>query len=684
VEIDIGDHKRLIILSLFLTGMALIFSFGMDSSSAAVSSTIYVSPHGNDSWNGQSATYNSTSKNGPKATIKNATKSIQSGMVFVERGTYHENGITIYNEITIKGESKTGTIIDGDKKGNIFIVPSGTTAEIVDIRLINGNSSFGGAVKNSGKLTMTNTYLSKNVADSGGAVWNNGTLNISGCTFESNIGNNTAYGGGAIHNENGTLIITNSNFTMNSAKSMGGAVFNSVKSTCIIKSTNFTGNEVIESSKTYGGAVSNSGILTVNNSVFYMNTAEYGGALFNENNTILNNCTFISNQANAGGALYNTGYFNLTNSTLTKNIAMNYGGAFAGFGGNANINFNRITGNNALQGSGVYTEANYVNSNYNWWGSNNSPTGFTYGNVDASKWMVLTLNNSKVVKNGTTSNVSANLLYDNKNVLHDPSKGHIPDGVNVIFSTNKGSFKPSNTYTANGQALTAYSATQTGIVTISAAMDNQTIQSNMTVVTPLKINITTPKNGAVNVPGNSTIQIKFNQNIKKGNMDIDLLNSRGTHLTFTTSIKNNILTVTPKNSLTTGKYYLILHTGSVLSQLDSSLSLYKLNFTADTAAPRLVSTNPKNLQTKVTTNPTVTIKYTENILKGVNFSMITIKNLNTGKLVTISRSISENSLIIKTSINTKKTWYLVSLPGACVKDLAGNKQNISYSFKFQT
>lgn len=684
MAIVILDHKKLILISTFLVGFALIFSFGMDTSSAAISSTIYVSTHGNDSWDGQSATYNSTSKSGPKATIKNATKSIQSGMVMVETGTYHENGIALNNEITIKGKGMTKTIIDADKKGTIFIIPKGTTAEIVDIRLINGNSSFGGAVKNSGKLTLTNSYLSKNTADSGGAVWNNGTVTITGCTFDSNMGNNSAYGGGAVYNENGTLIITNSNFTQNSAKSMGGAVFNSAKSTCIIKSTNFSGNEVFQSSKTYGGAVSNSGILTVNNSVFFMNGAEYGGALFNENNIILNNCTFSSNQANVGGALYNTGYLNLTNSTLYKNIALSYGGAFAGFGGNANLNFNRIVGNSAVQGSGIYTELNYVNTNYNWWGSNSSPIGFIYGNVNATKWMVLNLNNPKLIKNGTNSNVTANLLYDNKNVLHDPALGHVPDGVKVTFSTNKGSFKPASTYTVNGQAITIYTATQTGTIYISAVADNQTMKANFTVVKPLLVNQTTPKNGAINVGPNTKIQIKFNQNIKKGTMYIDLINPKGVHLAFTTSIINNILTVIPKSTFTTGKYSLILHTGSVQSQFNSSLSLYKLNFSADGTAPQVLSTNPKNLQTKASTTAAVSVRFSENLQKGVNFSKISIKNMSTGKSLTAKCSISTNSIIIKTSTRSRNTWYIVTVPGTSIKDMAGNYLKTSYIFKFKT
>ncbi|UTB32178.1 MAG: Ig-like domain-containing protein [Methanobacterium sp. ERen5] len=665
-------------------GLALIFSLGVDTSSAALSSTIYVSPHGNDSWNGQSATYNSTSKSGPKATIKNATKSLQSGMVFVEIGTYHETGITINSEITIKGQSKTSTIIDGDKKGQIFIISKGSTAEIVDIRLINGNSDFGGAIKNSGKLTLTNTYLSKNTASSGGAIWNNGTTTITGCTFEFNVGNNSAYGGGAIHNENGTLFISNSNFTQNSAKTLGGAVFNAAKSTCTIKSSNFTGNQVLESSKAYGGAVSNSGILALNNSVFYMNAAEFGGALFNENYTILNNCTFNSNQASEGGAVYNTGNFNLTSSILTKNIAMNYGGAFAGYGGNANINFNRIVGNGAVKGSGVYTDKDNVNANSNWWGSNSSPQGFIFGNVTASKWMVLTLNSPKLIKNGIPTNITANFLYDNTKVKHDPSNGHVPDGVNIIFSSTQGSFKPSSTYTVNGQVVTIYTSTQTGTVTLSALADNQTVKFNATVIKPLLINGTTPKNGAIKVSGNTKIQLKFNQNIKRGNMSIDLLNSNGTKIAFTTSIINNILTFTPKTTLKTGKYYLILHSGSVLSQLNSSLSLYKFNFSVDKTAPKLMSTSLKNIQTRVSTTATIIIRYNENVQKGTNFSKITVKNLITGKNIVIKSSISKNSAIIQTSTKTKNTWYMVNVPSASVKDYAGNNQQVSYSFKFKT
>jgi len=50
-----------------------------------------VYPHGNDSWNGLSAAYNSTNNNDPKATLKNATATVANmGTIKVASGSYWE------------------------------------------------------------------------------------------------------------------------------------------------------------------------------------------------------------------------------------------------------------------------------------------------------------------------------------------------------------------------------------------------------------------------------------------------------------------------------------------------------------------------------------------------------------------------------------------------------------------
>ncbi len=82
-----------------------------------------------------------------------------------------------------------------------------------------------------------------------------------------------------------------------------------------------------------GGAILNTGNLTVNESFLTDNVAtEFGGAIINENGATLEiiQSTFFNNSSAQGGALYNlgTGVIRLTNSTLSGNTSVEGGGIY--------------------------------------------------------------------------------------------------------------------------------------------------------------------------------------------------------------------------------------------------------------------------------------------------------------------------------------------------------------------
>ena len=80
------------------------------------------------------------------------------------------------------------------------------TLTIVDSTLSGNTAPLGGGIRNSGSLTLTNSTLSGNHADIGGGINNNGTLNITNRTFSGNFAQEE---GGGIYNS-GTLTIANS------------------------------------------------------------------------------------------------------------------------------------------------------------------------------------------------------------------------------------------------------------------------------------------------------------------------------------------------------------------------------------------------------------------------------------------------------------------------------------------
>ncbi|MCQ2378369.1 MAG: right-handed parallel beta-helix repeat-containing protein, partial [Victivallaceae bacterium] len=146
----------------------------------------------------------------------------------------------------------------------------------------------------------------------GGAVYNSGTVSISDSTFSGNSAMGDG-GGGAVYN-GGTVSISDSTFSGNSAWYDGGAFCNYSHATATISDSVFTGNAA-ES----GGAVFNCGIVTISDSVFSGNATSVGGAVYNDYSGIItiSDSVFSGNSAwYDGGAIYNTGTATIKNSVF--------------------------------------------------------------------------------------------------------------------------------------------------------------------------------------------------------------------------------------------------------------------------------------------------------------------------------------------------------------------------------
>jgi predicted outer membrane repeat protein len=320
---------------------------------ASAASPIYVSTHGNNSWNGQNSTWINGTLNGPKATIKNATGTVPSGgTIYIAKGTYNENNITINRNMTIIGANQDHTIINGNHINTIFFIPYGVNVTIRDLTLTNANSTH-----------------------NGGAILNRGTFTVDGSTFRDNSATDMIYGGGAICNyQEATLTVNNCTFTNNTAiNGAGGAIYN-WDTNCTLSDSTFTNNTALE-----GGAIGNGGTLIVNKSYFINNTVTgtqvvggLGGAIYSHSGNLdVTDSTFKNNYAmNYGGAIYNGGTLNIKGSIFTNNTA--YGGAGGAIYGNnitiTNSTFNAntekghnggaISGNNSIITGCIFKDNN--------------------------------------------------------------------------------------------------------------------------------------------------------------------------------------------------------------------------------------------------------------------------------------------------------------------------------------
>lgn len=258
--------------------------------------------------------------------------------------------------VTILGEDKNykSTILAFDVKNNPELTLNNITLDRIQHDL-----SWGGAMYNSGKLTLDNVTFNNNIAKTKNAVGggamalvsigrNPVNTTIKNSTFTNNstdTKNSAKNNGGAIYvygtsRDNAgdnTLNISDSHFKLNHTNKTGGAIgvnnLGPAKFEIEIKNTTFTENN----SKGYGGAIdvttggTGNVILNLDNATFNGNYSEFsdGGAIAYEKGNITSNIinsTFKNNTANNGGAIYN-GIKNLTiSNTIFDGNKTNDGG----------------------------------------------------------------------------------------------------------------------------------------------------------------------------------------------------------------------------------------------------------------------------------------------------------------------------------------------------------------------
>ena len=183
--------------------------------------------------------------------------------------------ITLNRNVNIDGSALASPVqIDGNGATRVFTVPPGVTNVLTGLTLANGNGGAGG----------------------GGAIDDSGHLTINRCTIVSNV--TTSVGGGIVTRTGSALTVNASTFAYNTATDSGT-----------------------------GGGIDNAGPLTVNQCTFSGNSANGGGAIFEEIGGLLtvNQSTISSNVAfccGGGISIYATnGNQVLDNSIVSGNAA---------------------------------------------------------------------------------------------------------------------------------------------------------------------------------------------------------------------------------------------------------------------------------------------------------------------------------------------------------------------------
>ncbi len=221
---------------------------------------------------------------------------------------------TISTDTTIDGGGLI-TISGGNSVG-VFLSTSGVNFTVQNLTIANGNSSSGngGGIENNGTLMVTNSTFSGNSAVVGGGVLNLGTVTVTNSIFS----HNSADDGAGILSFGTTVTVTNSTFSDNSSQGPGGGIENDSGPVTVTNST-FSGN----SANGPGGGIYSEGPVTVTNSTFSGNSADddNGGGVYSEGPVTVTNSTFFGNSADDGGGILSFGPVTVTNTIFANSTS---------------------------------------------------------------------------------------------------------------------------------------------------------------------------------------------------------------------------------------------------------------------------------------------------------------------------------------------------------------------------
>ncbi|MBO6271689.1 hypothetical protein J6O48_02790, partial [bacterium] len=373
-------------------------------------------------------------------------------------------GATATTKLPLQSTYNTTSVLgvaSGDKRSTInfdatytgFVLDDISNLTITNVNLINTDTTNSGSIiTSSGTVTLNNVGVMNNTVNStanslGGAISSTGTItNISGVfSTNRNIASARLGYGGVIYSSGSISNILNSNFTLNSAQSVGSTSYESVGGAIasvgnigtIASTVEFSQNNATSAyGSAKGGALYSSGTITSLLANFSENKVEgnsnteasMGGAVYLGNNVQTLNGTYAGNYVTSlrnggiGGAIYTIATTLNMNATFSSNYieASGYGlgGAVALMSTASNIS-NNLTGNfkenkvtssgNYAMGGAIYMEGNINNITNSIFEANEVLSNGNYARGGAIAMIGTLQNNSKInsLAADFTENISA-------------------------------------------------------------------------------------------------------------------------------------------------------------------------------------------------------------------------------------------------------------------------------------
>jgi parallel beta helix pectate lyase-like protein/S-layer family protein/polymorphic membrane protein len=397
--------------------------------------------------------------------------------------------VTIDKNMTINGLGMNQLTISGNNVSRVFYINSGVTVTLDSLIIAHGKSPYGssgGGIFNAGALTVTNSTISENSAAYGGGIFNEGgTVMMIDSTLSYN--NVYMYGGG-VYSQGGTVTVSNSTLS-NNASVVGGGVYNA-GGTMMVSNSIFSYNSGDPLMSSAAGGIYNIGTLTISDSTFSNNSAQdSGGGIFHSGGTLtITNSIFSGNSASgyhsAGGGIINDDTLIITNSTFSGNSA-EVGGAIYNNGtlGMLTVTDSTFSGNSALDGGGIFNYDTLTVTNSTFSGNGTSSYGSSGGGI--SNYKTLTVTNSTFfensatygggIRNGDFYNPSTLTVTNSTFSVNSASYGGAIDNAGTL-TINNGTFSGNHISQGMGGAIASYRGT--------LDVTDSTFSNNNAVVNP--------------------------------------------------------------------------------------------------------------------------------------------------------------------------------------------------------
>jgi hypothetical protein len=239
--------------------------------------------------------------------------------------------LTIGKNLTITGPGSGSLSIDGNNASRVFYINSSTvTVNMSGITVTNGNSAnWGGGIENEGTLNLSDCVISGCSANGagngyGGGLDNyQGTVTVTGCTIS---GNSSTTDGGGLATYGGSITLTECTVSGNSSDN-GAGISNSSNAggtIDVIRCTVYNNNATAGSNNYGGGIFCNGGTLNLTNSTISGNSAVSGGGGIIDGaaaTITITQCTIVDNTSTSGGGGIELGSStaNIKNTILANN-----------------------------------------------------------------------------------------------------------------------------------------------------------------------------------------------------------------------------------------------------------------------------------------------------------------------------------------------------------------------------